>query len=111
MNKLEILNELRRCVEPHENNWAVWFRGEYIGTIVKAGKNDYRVVRVLATDNHFGQRTNFMAAIACFIESAIRLHQAEFCDALLKQPEFKRLGRGVRLKKKSVWQRVKGWFK
>lgn len=115
MQKLNILNELRKCVEANDHHWDVWFRGVYLGHIIKDTRTgSYYIMRVIDPDCPLGRRDNYMAAIACFIDSAVKVVQEEIerslRQALTKEPELKQIG--IRyIKKKSIFQKIKGWFK
>lgn len=109
MNKIEILNELRRCVEPTQEGWDVWFHGAYLGTIVKVKTGLYEIVRC---DNScpLGERTNFMAAISSFIPQAVQIAKDDYRELQESQPVIRSYG--VNKAQQSRWVNiVKSWFK
>ena len=109
MSKIEILNELRRCVEPTQEGWDVWFHGAYLGTIVKVKTGLYQIVR---TDTlcPLGERKNFMASISSFIPQAIKVYQDDYKELQEAQPVLRTHG-VTKATQKSLWMRVKMWFK
>lgn len=108
MNKIQILNELRKCVEPTQAGWDVWFHGAYLGRIVKIRTGNYAILR-MESDNPLGQRTNFMAAIACYIDQAVKVYQADYRELQESQPVIRSVGVNKQAQK-SVWQKIKEWF-
>lgn len=109
MNKIEILNELRRCVEPTQEGWDVWFHGAYLGTIVKVKTGLYEIVRC---DNScpLGERTNFMAAISSFIPQAVQIAKDDYRELQESQPVIRSYG--VNKAQQSRWVNIiKSWFK
>lgn len=109
MNKIEILNELRRCVEPTQEGWDVWFHGAYLGTIVKVKTGLYEIVRC-DTSCPLGERTNFMAAISSFIPQAVQIAKDDYRELQESQPVIRSYGIN-KATQKSLWMRVKMWFK
>lgn len=111
---IEIINELRRCVELREDGvckeWDIWYKSVYLGTIQSFGKG-YLVHRDNDT-NFLGVRKTFMAAISCYIRSAKKVNlditNAALREACNNVPDLKVIG--LR-EPKSVWQKIKGWFK
>lgn len=109
MNKIEILNELRRCVEPTQEGWDVWFHGAYLGTIVKVKTGFYQIVRT-DTSCPLGERTNFMAAISSFIQQAVQIAKDDYRELQESQPVIR--SHGVNKAQQSRWVNiVKSWFK
>ena len=109
MNKIEILNELRRCVEPTQEGWDVWFHGAYLGTIVKVKTGLYEIVRC---DNScpLGERTNFMAAISSFIPQTVQIAKDDYRELQESQPVIRSYG--VNKAQQSRWVNIiKSWFK
>ena len=109
MNKIEILNELRRCVEPTQEGWDVWFHGAYLGTIVKVKTGLYQIVRT-DTSCPLGERTNFMAAISSFIPQAVQIAKDDYKELQESYPVIRTHG-ATKAAQKSFWMRVKMWFK
>lgn len=109
MSKIEILNELRRCVEPTQEGWDVWFHGAYLGTIVKVKAGFYQIIRT-DSDCPFGERTNFMAAISSFIPQAVKVYQDDYREMQEAYPVIRSIGVS-KAAQKTVWQKIKGWFK
>lgn len=107
MNKLEIINELRKCVEPTQAGWDVWYHGAYLGTIVKVKAGDYAILRC-DDENPMGVRTNFMAAISAYVEQANKVRLADYIELQMSQPVIRQIGEAP---KKSLWQKIKGFFK
>lgn len=107
MNKLEIINELRKCVEPTQAGWDVWYHGAYLGTIVKVKAGEYAILRT-DSDNPLGLRTNFMAAISAYVEEANKVRIADYIELQMSQPVIRQIGEAP---KKSIWQKIKGFFK
>lgn len=109
MNKIEILNELRRCVEPTQEGWDVWFHGAYLGTIVKVKAGLYEIVRC-DTSCLLGERTNFMAAISSFIPQAVQIAKDDYRELQESQPVIRSYG--VNKAQQSRWVNIiKSWFK
>lgn len=109
MNKIEILNELRRCVEPTQEGWDVWFHGAYLGTIVKVKAGLYEIVRC-DTSCPLGERTNFMAAISSFIPQAVQIAKDDYRELQESQPVIRSYG--VNKAQQSRWVNIiKSWFK
>lgn len=120
MNRPEILNELQRCVEQvtdkyylPTNAWEVWFRGRHIGSIDRKYKGCYAVISSLG--NHCGDCTNFMQALSRFINAAAvviaeqQIKQTEaWIEEVTKEPELRTWG--IR-EPKTIWQKIKGFFK
>ena len=107
MNKLEIINELRKCVEPTQAGWDVWYHGAYLGTIVKVKAGEYAILRN-DEETPLGMRTNFMAAISSYVEQANKVRLADYIELQMSQPVFRQIG--IK-EKKSLWQKIKGFFK
>lgn len=114
MNKLNIVNELRACVEPTQEGWDVWYHGAYLGTIVKVKAGLYLIIR---ENSEFpngvapgGIRKNFMAAIGAFVPAAYEVYKADYKEYQESQPVIRSIGVN-KAQQKSLWQRVKGWFK
>lgn len=109
MNKIEILNELRRCVEPTQEGWDVWFHGAYLGTIVKVKTGLYEIVRC-DISCPLGERTNFMAAISSFIPQAVQIAKDDYRELQESQPVIRSYG--VNKAQQSRWVNIiKSWFK
>ncbi|BBC78329.1 Hypothetical protein KNT65_gp164 [Escherichia phage EcS1] len=119
MNKLEIINELRRCAETRIDKWGdkvwdIWYKGEYLGEITRMKNldNSYACIRSTKCDSLIGRRDNFMAAISSFVSGAIKIHNEKLTivmrEALNNTPDIKQIG--IR-EPKSMWQKIKGWFK
>lgn len=115
MNRSAILNELQRCVEKSfdKSEWDVWFRGTYLGTIKRNGNASYSVIS--CKGNHCGNVSNYMQALARYIDStSVVLLKEEIAklkswvDEITKDPEIREWG--LR-EPKTLWQKVKGWFK
>lgn len=106
MNKLEIINELRKCVEPTQAGWDVWYHGAYLGTIVKVKAGEYAILRK-ESNNPLGLRNNFMAAISSYVEQANRVRLADYIELQMSQPVIRQIGEAP---KKSLWQKIKGLF-
>lgn len=107
MNKLEIINELRKCVEPTQAGWDVWYHGAYLGTIVKVKAGEYAILRT-DSDAPLGLRTNFMAAISSYVAEANKVRIADYIELQMAQPVIRQIGEAP---KKSLWQKIKGFFK
>ncbi|AIZ02909.1 hypothetical protein AVV66_gp165 [Escherichia phage vB_EcoM_VR26] len=110
MNKLNIVNELRACVEPTQEGWDVWYHGAYLGTIVKVKAGQYLIHRQDDAAAPFGVRKNFMAAIGAFVPAAYEVYKADYKEYQESQPVIRSIGVN-KAQQKSLWQRVKGWFK
>ncbi len=110
MNKLNIVNELRACVEPTQEGWDVWYHGAYLGTIVKVKAGQYLIHRQDDATAPFGVRKNFMAAIGAFVPAAYEVYKADYKEYQESQPVIRSIGVN-KAQQKSLWQRVKGWFK
>ncbi|ADO19612.1 anti-restriction nuclease [Escherichia phage UPEC01] len=110
MNKLNIVNELRACVEPTQEGWDVWYHGAYLGTIVKVKAGQYLIHRQDDAVAPFGARKNFMAAIGAFVPAAYEVYKADYKEYQESQPVIRSIGVN-KAQQKSLWQRVKGWFK
>lgn len=108
MNKLNILNELRKCAEPTQEGWDVWFHGAYLGTIVKVSAGNYVILRD-DKEVPLGHRTNFMAAISSFIKPATEVYQADYKELQESQPVIRSVGVNKQAQK-SIWQKIKEWF-
>ena len=80
MNKLEIINELRRCAEPTQEGWDIWYHGAYLGTIVKIKTGKYMIIRE-SKDAPVGIRNNFMAAISSFTDAAYEIYLADYKES------------------------------
>lgn len=110
MNKLNVINELRRCVNPTAEGWDVWYRGEYLGSIVKVKAGNYAIIRE-DESNPFGERMSFMAAISSFLRMAMEVRHDQMLD-IIRNSDVKLRSRGVSCSaQKTVWEKVKGWFK
>lgn len=117
MNKLEIINELRRCAETRidregDKVWDLWFKGEYLGEITKMKNGQYCCIRSTHCESLIGRRDNYMAAVASFVSGAIKVNHEKATiamrEAMNNTPDLKQIG--LR-EPKTVWQRIKGWFK
>lgn len=115
MNRPAILNELQRCVEKSFNGteWDVWFRGTYLGTIKRNSTSSYSVIT--CKGNHCGNAPNYMKALARYIDStSVVLLKEElknlqhWVDKITEAPEIRAWG--LR-EPKTLWQKIKGWFK
>lgn len=115
MNRPAILNELQRCVEKSFDGteWDVWFRGTYLGTIKRNSTSSYSVIS--CKGNHCGNVSNYMQALARYIDStSVVLLKEElknlqhWIDKITETPEIRSWG--LR-KPKTLWQKIKGWFK
>lgn len=123
MNKLTVINELRKCVEPRFNGnvgriWDVWYKGVYLGEITKT-KTKYFIYREdkdFTVHLQFGERKTFMAAISSFAGMAIRIDERNH-SAQMRRIAREAMGNSVDLKqiglrpKKTLLQKIKGWFK
>lgn len=111
MSKITILNELRRCVEPTQEGWDVWFHGVYLGSIIKVQSgSDYYVMRDYDKKNPLGIRKNYMAAIACFIDGAMEVALDDIKELVEYRSQLRSYGVN-KAQQKTVWQKIKGWFK
>lgn len=114
MNKLEIINELRRCAEPTQEGWDIWYHGAYLGTIVKVRTGLYLIIRENSElPNGIapgGVRKNFMAAISSFTDAAYEIYLADYKELQESQPVIRSIGVN-KAQQKTLWQRIKGWFK
>lgn len=120
MNRVEILNELQRCTENvtdkynlPESAWEIWFRGQHLGSIDLKYKGCYAVFSSLG--RHCGDCPNFMQALSRFIDScavviaANQLKETEaWIDKVIAEPEIRTWG--IR-EPKTLWQKIKGFFK
>lgn len=120
MNRVETLNELQRCLEQVTDKyhlptdaWEIWFRGNHLGSIERKDNKVYAIYS--SHGRHCGEHPNFMKALSCYIDScAVVIAHAElkeveaWIDTVVSEPEIRTWG--VR-EKKSIWQKVKGWFK
>ncbi|UPW39401.1 hypothetical protein ESCO47_00165 [Escherichia phage vB_EcoM_ESCO47] len=109
MNKLNIVNELRKCAEPTQEGWDIWYHGAYLGTIVKIKAGKYMILRE-DKDAPVGIRNNFMAAIGSFVDAAYEVYKEDYKELMESQPVIRSIGVN-KVQQKSLWQRVKGWFK
>lgn len=109
MNKLNIINELRKCAEPTQEGWDIWYHGAYLGTIVKIKAGQYTVIRE-NNDAPFGLRKNYMAAISSFVDAAYEIYKEDYKEYLQSQPVIRSIGVNKQAQK-SIWQRIKEWFK
>lgn len=120
MNRPAILNELQRCAErvtdehylPTEA-WEVWFRGTHLGSIERKYKGCYAVHSSLG--RHCGDCATYMESLARFIDSCSvviakkELEEVEeWINEVVKEPELRVWG--IR-EPKTMWQKIKGWFK
>lgn len=109
MNKLNIINELRKCAEPTQEGWDIWYHGAYLGTIVKIKAGQYMVIRE-NNDAPFGLSKNFMAAISSFVDVAYEIYKEDYKEYQQSQPVIRSIGVNKQAQK-SIWQRIKEWFK
>ena len=109
MNKLNIINELRKCAEPTQEGWDIWYHGAYLGTIVKIKAGQYTVIRE-NNDATFGLRKNYMAAISSFVDAAYEIYKEDYKEYQQSQPVIRSIGVNKQAQK-SIWQHIKGWFK
>lgn len=109
MNKLEIINELRKCAEPTQEGWDIWYHGAYLGTIVKVAAGHYLIFRE-NSGSLVGIRGNYMAAISSFADAAYEVYMADYAEWFESQPVIRSVGVN-KAQQKSLWQRIKGWFK
>ncbi|AEO97176.1 hypothetical protein CPTAKMNP4_254 [Salmonella phage vB_SenM-AKM_NP4] len=109
MNRFAIMNELQRCVEPTSEGWDIWYHGAYLGTIVKVKAGKYLIVRDSSV-NPLGERTNFMAAISSFVPAACEVYKADYKELQESQPVIRSYGVNKAVQK-SLWMRIKMWFK
>ncbi|EMK4141063.1 hypothetical protein V8280_003789 [Escherichia coli] len=114
MNKLEIVNELRRCAEPTQEGWDIWYHGAYLGTIVKVRAGLYLII---LENSEFpngvapgGVRKNFMAAISSFTDAAYEIYLADYKEFQESQSVICSIGVN-KAHQKTLWQRIKEWFK
>lgn len=108
MNKLNIVNELRRCAEPTQEGWDIWYHGVYLGSIVKIRSGQYLIHRDGTTKAGF--RNNFMATISTFVPAAYEVYKADYKEYQESQLVIRSIGVN-KAQQKTLWQRVKGWFK
>ena len=108
MNKLNIVNELRRCAEPSQAGWNIWYHGAYLGSIVKIKAGQYLIHRDETTKAAF--RQTYMAAISSFVDAAYEVYKADYKEFQESQPVIRSIGVN-KAQQKTLWQRVKGWFK
>ncbi|AHY25242.1 hypothetical protein AVV36_gp168 [Pectobacterium bacteriophage PM2] len=104
MNKLDIINELRKCVEKCGYTWHIWFRGVYLGSIVKTD-GDYLVFRD-DDEISYGIRKNYMQAISSFANMAQKVKENKYNEYLLSEPTLK-----FTYKKPSLIETIKGLLK
>lgn len=109
MNKLEIINELRRCAEPTQEGWDIWYHEAYLGSIVKIKTGKYLIIRG-GSEASMGIRKNFMAAISSFTDAAYEIYLAVYKEFQESQPVIRSIGVN-KAQQKTLWQRIKGWFK
>lgn len=109
MNKLNIINELRKCAEPTQEGWDIWYHGAYLGTIVKIKAGQYTVIRE-NNDAPFDLRKNYMAAISSFVDAAYEIYKEDYKEYQQSQPVIRSIGVNKQAQK-SIWQRIKEWFK
>lgn len=109
MNKLNIINELRKCAEPTQEGWDIWYHGAYLGTIVKIKAGQYMVIRE-NNDAPFGLHKNYMAAISLFVDAAYEIYKEDYKEYQQSQPVIRSIGVNKQAQK-SIWQRIKEWFK
>lgn len=109
MNKLTIINELRACAEPTQEGWDIWYHGAYLGTIIKIRAGKYLVTRD-NTEAPLGERKNFMAAISSFVPMAYEVYLADYKELQESLPVIRSIGVN-KAQQKTLWQRIKGWFK
>lgn len=109
MNKLNIINELRKCAEPTQEGWDIWYHGAYLGTIVKIKAGQYTVIRE-NNDAPFSLRKNYMAAISSFVDAAYEIYKEDYKEYQQSQPVIRSIGVNKQAQK-SIWQRIKEWFK
>ena len=109
MNKLNIINELRKCAEPTQEGWDIWYHGAYLGTIVKIKAGQYTVIRE-NNDTPFGLRKNYMSAISSFVDAAYEIYKEDYKEYQQSQPVIRSIGVNKQAQK-SIWQRIKEWFK
>lgn len=114
MNKLNIINELRKCAEPTQEGWDIWYHGAYLGTIVKVRAGLYLIIR---ENSEFpngvapgGIRKNYMAAISSFVDTAYEIYKEDYKEYQQSQPVIRSIGVNKQAQK-SIWQRIKEWFK
>lgn len=109
MNKLNIINELRKCAEPTQEGWDIWYHGAYLGSIVKIKAGQYMVIRE-NNDAPFGLRKNYMSAISSFVDAAYEIYKEDYKEYQQSQPVIRSIGVNKQAQK-SIWQRIKEWFK
>lgn len=113
MNNFNIMSELQRCVnKTTEGEWAVWFKGRYLGTI-KYENHFYSVYTV--QDRLAGKTHSFMSSLSKFIDTAKLIVRQEekaeaerWVDAVTRETVFRTWG--LR-EPKTLWHKVKGLFK
>lgn len=108
MNKFNILCELQRCKENTQSGWDIWYHGAYLGSIIKIKAGQYLIHRDETTKAVF--RETFMAALGSFVDAAAEVYQADYKEFQESQPIIRSVGVN-KAQQKTVWQRVKGWFK
>ena len=122
MNRSEILNELQRCLEKVSDEhhlptdaWEVWFRGTHLGTIDRKHQSCYAIYSSL--NRHCGDCSNFMRALAQFINSTAVVianeqinKETRWLAGVNKEPEIRSVGVNKH-QQKTLWQKIKGWFK
>ncbi|WWS24026.1 hypothetical protein vBKpnAMK3_00065 [Klebsiella phage vB_Kpn_AM_K3] len=113
MNKFKVLNELQRCVEKVDLNlnmptdcWDVWFRGHFIGYIDKKFAKCYAIYN--ADGKHIMDVDNYQKALAKFVPMAEAVNSTEWLEKMQGEPVIRQIG--IR-EKKSLWQKIKGFFK
>lgn len=113
MNKFKVMNELQRCVEKVDLNlnmptdcWDVWFRGHFIGYIDKKMHKCYACYD--ADGKHIMDVDNYQKALGKFIPAAVVVNSMEWLERMQGEPVIRQLGLS---EKKSLWQKIKGFFK
>lgn len=113
MNKFKVLNELQRCVEKVNLNaniptdcWDVWFRGHFIGYIDKKFTKCYAIYN--ADGKHIMDVDNYQKALAKFVPMAEAVNSMEWLEKMQGEPVIRQIGI---CEKKSLWQKIKGFFK
>ncbi|AND75931.1 hypothetical protein BOW89_gp259 [Escherichia phage WG01] len=109
MNKFNILCELQRCKENTQEGWDIWYHGAYLGSIIKVKVGKYLIVRN-DSGAPYGSRDTFMAALGSFVDAAGEVYQADYKEYQESQPVIRSIGVN-KAQQKTLWQRVKGWFK
>ncbi|AAD42544.3 hypothetical protein [Escherichia phage T4] len=61
-------------------------------------------------DAPVGIRNNFMAAISSFTDAAYEIYLADYKEFQESQPVIRSIGVN-KAQQKTLWQRIKGWFK